>query len=313
MRPAARPTRASSCNNFVKLGTLRRVRATASARDSSRPATTRASNTAPTGRTFSAARTPKIRPTRWRSSTPAQLARLLLPLGESRQSDDRATARRLGSAGARQDRIAGHLLRRGRRLPRRARARRPRHQRAGRRDRATRRAPRRARGIAHYTVGQRAGLPAGAGGPRYVTRIDAATEHDRRSAAKTSCSPASSRPTRCNLIRPERFARAKRRVRAMIRYRAGPSPAARIVARTDACGCASTAAARDRAGPARRTVGSGDRRSAWRRDYNRVTRRGCAGSSLTSISKHVRPAPWRQYRSGHAVTPFGVCSSLSLV
>ncbi|MBV9233246.1 MAG: tRNA 2-thiouridine(34) synthase MnmA [Candidatus Eremiobacteraeota bacterium] len=79
-------------------------------------------------------------------------------------------------------------------------------------------------GIAGYTVGQRAKLPASSQGPRYVTRIDAATntivigrEEELLSRELVA--------NQVNLIRPERFGDGAVAVRAMIRYRATPSAA----------------------------------------------------------------------------------------
>jgi tRNA-specific 2-thiouridylase len=80
-------------------------------------------------------------------------------------------------------------------------------------------------GIANYTVGQRRGLPAHAGeGPRYVTRIDPATNtivvgrEDELGAGELLADEV-------NLIRPERFASGGARVLAMTRYRQTPVPA----------------------------------------------------------------------------------------
>jgi tRNA-specific 2-thiouridylase len=80
-------------------------------------------------------------------------------------------------------------------------------------------------GIANYTVGQRRGLPANLGeGPRYVTRIDPATNtivvgrEDELGAFALNADEV-------NLIRPERFTRGPVRVRAMTRYRQTPVPA----------------------------------------------------------------------------------------
>lgn len=78
-------------------------------------------------------------------------------------------------------------------------------------------------GVAHFTIGQRAKLPAHADGPRYVTRIDADTntivigrEDELTSTALEA--------NEVNLIRPERFERDAD-VLAMVRYRATPVPA----------------------------------------------------------------------------------------
>jgi tRNA-uridine 2-sulfurtransferase len=77
-------------------------------------------------------------------------------------------------------------------------------------------------GIASYTVGQRRGLPANLGdGPRYVTRIDPATNtvvigrEDELGAAGLVADEV-------NLIRPERFAGGATEVLAMTRYRSVP-------------------------------------------------------------------------------------------
>lgn len=78
-------------------------------------------------------------------------------------------------------------------------------------------------GISNYTVGQRAKLPASNDGPRYVTRLDAATntvvigrEEELLSRSLVA--------DEVNLIQPERFAGSKP-VLAMVRYRATPARA----------------------------------------------------------------------------------------
>ena len=78
-------------------------------------------------------------------------------------------------------------------------------------------------GIANYTIGQRAKLPASSEGARYVTRIDAATntivvgrEDELLSTELVA--------DEVNLIRPERFV-GETTVRAMIRYRSEPRAA----------------------------------------------------------------------------------------
>lgn len=77
-------------------------------------------------------------------------------------------------------------------------------------------------GVANYTIGQRARVPASSGGARYVTRIDATTNTivvGREDELLSNELHADE----LNLIRPERFARAQTPVRAMIRYRAAPA------------------------------------------------------------------------------------------
>lgn len=79
-------------------------------------------------------------------------------------------------------------------------------------------------GIVNYTVGQRRGLPSSDGQARYVTRIDAKTntivigfEDELRSPALIA--------DELNVIRPEAFVGDCVRVRAAIRYRASAAPA----------------------------------------------------------------------------------------
>jgi tRNA-uridine 2-sulfurtransferase len=79
-------------------------------------------------------------------------------------------------------------------------------------------------GVANFTVGQRTGLPAAADGPRYVTRIDAASntivigrEEELDASGLVACE--------VNLIRPERFSAERTPVLAMVRYRSAPAEA----------------------------------------------------------------------------------------
>ena len=174
----------------------------------SRPATTRGSSIAPTARISSAARRPKIKPTRSRSSRPSSSPGCCCRSATLDKAETRAHAARLGLPGRRQSRVAGHLLRRGRRLPRRPRARR-----ARRRRRRARSAPRPASSSAtHARHRQLHGRPA--------------ARRCRRTAATGRVTSRASipRPTRSsigredelgacelvadevNLIRPERFA-----------------------------------------------------------------------------------------------------------
>lgn len=79
-------------------------------------------------------------------------------------------------------------------------------------------------GIANYTLGQRAKLPASNDGPRYVTRIDTSTNTiviGREEELFSSSLVADE----VNIIRPEHFANADATVLAMVRYRAEPVPA----------------------------------------------------------------------------------------
>ncbi|MDE2482684.1 MAG: tRNA 2-thiouridine(34) synthase MnmA [bacterium] len=77
-------------------------------------------------------------------------------------------------------------------------------------------------GIANYTIGQRAKLPASNDGARYVTRIDPATNAVFIGREEELLSQRL-HADEVNLIRPERFAAGSTRVRAMVRYRATPA------------------------------------------------------------------------------------------
>ena len=155
---------------------------------------------------------------------PAQLARLLLPLGEFDKTSTRAHARRLGlpveDKAESQDicfveggdyrtvaRRYGLEVNDGGVVVTAAGERVGTHA-----------------GIANYTVGQRARLPASNDGPRYVTRIDAATNTIVIGREEELLSRELS-ANALNLIRPERFRGGDTPVRAMIRYRAKPAPA----------------------------------------------------------------------------------------
>jgi tRNA-specific 2-thiouridylase len=76
-------------------------------------------------------------------------------------------------------------------------------------------------GVPNFTVGQRRGLPASGAGPRYVTRIDAATNTIVIGGPEELTTAGLIADER-NLIRPERFAHGPARVRAMTRYRSQP-------------------------------------------------------------------------------------------
>ncbi len=156
--------------------------------------------------------------------TPAQLARLLLPLGELDKATTRAHARRLrlpvhdksesqdicfvegGDYRAVLSRLNPQIHARGPVVATGG-------ERIGEHG-----------GIASYTIGQRARLPASNDGARYVTRIDAETNTlvvGREEELLSDQLDADD----LNLIRPERFRGGETAVRAMVRYRAAPSEA----------------------------------------------------------------------------------------
>ena len=76
-------------------------------------------------------------------------------------------------------------------------------------------------GVAGYTVGQRRGLPASDRAARYVTRIDATSNTIVIGYEDELLSPGLI-ADELNVIRPEAFARAEAPVRAAIRYHANP-------------------------------------------------------------------------------------------
>lgn len=79
-------------------------------------------------------------------------------------------------------------------------------------------------GIANYTIGQRAKLPAGNDGARYVTRIDPSSNTiviGREDELLSTTLVADE----VNLLQPQRFSNGPVRVRAMVRYRSAPAEA----------------------------------------------------------------------------------------
>jgi tRNA-uridine 2-sulfurtransferase len=217
------PNPCVSCNNFVKLGTLAQFADRLGARYVATGHYARVERRADGPHLFRNEYA-KDQAYALAQLTPAQLAGLLLPLGEFDKATTRAHARRLGlpvhDKTESQDicfvegsdyravlaRIRPQIDARGAVVSTSGEL-------VGEHD-----------GIANYTVGQRARLPASSDGARYVTRIDAATKTivvGREEELLTSELEADA----LNLIRPERLHNGVTRVRAMIRYRAAPAPA----------------------------------------------------------------------------------------
>lgn len=219
------PNPCVACNNFVKLGTLRGYAARLGARYVATGHYARLEHLADgphlyrgTGHKDQAYTLAQL--------SPEQLATLLLPLGDFDKDVTRDHARRLGLpvhdkaesqdicfveggdyrevlARLRPDvRQPGNIVTRAGEI-------------IGRHG-----------GVAHFTVGQRHGLPSTATGPRYVTRIDASS-HTIVIGREDELASAALIADEVNLIRPERFARdsAPLALRAMVRYRAQPAPA----------------------------------------------------------------------------------------
>jgi tRNA-specific 2-thiouridylase len=231
-RSGRTPNPCVACNTFVKLGTLRRFAERMGARFVATGHYAKVVNDIDGPRLF-AGDPQKDQSYALAQLAPAQLASLLLPLGELRKSDTRAEAARLGlpvrdkpesqdicfveggdyrdvlrRAGLDGEAGGAIVTTRGERVGAHA-------------------------GISQYTVGQRRGLPAMPtnDGPRYVTRIDPATntivigrEDELSSHALLA--------NEVNLIRPALF-RHPVEVRAMTRYRA---PLNRATATYDAHG-----------------------------------------------------------------------------
>ena len=216
------PNPCVSCNNFVKLGTLV---AYAQRLGAGRVATghyARLEHRTDGAHLFASGQG-KDQSYALAALDPAQLGRLLLPLGGLDKASTRDHARRLGLPVAEKTESQDICFVEGgdyREVLERIR---PGISRPGTVvDAAGRHAGTHA-GVAHYTVGQRARVPAGGDGPRYVTRIDGAT-NTVVIGREDELFSRSAQAAELNLIRPERFAGGSARVRAMVRYRAEPVP-----------------------------------------------------------------------------------------
>jgi len=219
-RSGRTPNPCVACNNFVKLGALSRFAERMGARYVATGHYARVRQDAGGPRLFRAADRAKDQTYALAQLAPAQLAGLLLPLGELDKPATRAEAARLGlpvrnkpdsqdicfveggdyrsvleRAGAVAEPAGAIVTTKGQHVGAHA-------------------------GISHYTVGQRHGLPPTHfnDGPRYVTRIEPASgtivigRADELDANALLADEV-------NLIRPERFANGSTRVRAMTRYR----------------------------------------------------------------------------------------------
>jgi tRNA-specific 2-thiouridylase len=218
-RSGRTPNPCVACNNFVKLGTLRNF---ANRMGATYVATGHYARlvAGPDGPHLCAGDGAKDQSYALAGLRPAQLAGLLLPIGELAKDATRAHAERLGLAVAQKPESQDICFVEGgdyRDVLERAGIGR---EAAG--DVVTVAGERVGahEGISHFTVGQRRGLPATHfnDGPRYVTRIDPKTntivigrEDELASYALVA--------EDVNLIRPERFAAPDAPVHAMTRYR----------------------------------------------------------------------------------------------
>ena len=216
------PNPCVACNNFVKLGTLRSYAERLGARFVATGHYARLEHRSDGPHLFRGDAA-KDQAYALAQLAPGQLAGLLLPLGGSDKATTREHAVRLGLSVAAKTESQDICFVEG----------------GDYRDVLERLAPATAApgefrttageyagahaGIAHFTVGQRRGLPAGSE-PRYVTRIDAATNtivigrDDELDAWGLSADEV-------NLIRPERFAAGPAPVVAMTRYRSAAAAA----------------------------------------------------------------------------------------
>jgi tRNA-specific 2-thiouridylase len=214
------PNPCVACNNFVKLGTLQAYADRLGARFVATGHYARVEHRADGPHLFRGT-ADKDQAYALAQLAPAQLASLLLPLGDLDKERTRAHAERLGLPVARKTESQDICFVEG----------------GDYRDVLSRLAPDGVRdgeirtadgervgahaGVGNFTVGQRRGLPASLDGPRYVTRIDAASNTivigglaELQSNGLVA--------DEVNVIRPERFTAQPVRVRAMARYRSRP-------------------------------------------------------------------------------------------
>lgn len=218
------PNPCVACNNFVKLGTLAQYADRLDARYVATGHYARVEHRGDGAHLFRSLST-KDQAYALAQLAPAQLERLLLPLGEFDKTQTREHARRLGLPVHDKAESQDICFVEGRDYRDVVASVRPElladgpvvtvfGERIGTHD-----------GIINYTIGQRARLPASSEGPRYVARIDAST-NTVVAGAREDLLARSLWADELNLIRSERFAGGDAvAVRAMIRYRAEPARA----------------------------------------------------------------------------------------
>lgn len=217
------PNPCVACNNFVKLGTLAQYADRLGARYVATGHYARMVHREDGVHLFRSASS-KDQAYALAQLVPAQLARLLLPLGELDKATTREHARRLGLPVHDKRESQDVCFAEGRDYREVVARLRPQAVTAGAVVASSGEVLGEHEGVVNYTIGQRARLPAASDGPRYVTRLDAATntvvigrEDELLSRALVG--------SEVNLIRPECFGASPVRVRAMIRYRATPAAA----------------------------------------------------------------------------------------
>jgi tRNA-specific 2-thiouridylase len=222
------PNPCVSCNNFVKLGTLATYADRLGARFVATGHYARVERRSDGPHLFRGTHA-KDQAYALAQLSPAQIERLLLPLGDGDKASTRAHARRLGLPVHDKRESQDICFVEGgdyREIVERLR---PELNQPGAVVASGGAKIGTHAGIARYTIGQRTGLPPASDGPRYVTRIDPATntivvgrEDELLARALTADA--------VNLIRPERFDAGEIAVLAMVRYRSKP---ARALARLD--------------------------------------------------------------------------------
>jgi tRNA-uridine 2-sulfurtransferase len=217
------PNPCVSCNNFVKLGTLRKYADSVGARFVATGHYARLEHREDGPHLFRGTHA-KDQAYALAQLSPDQLSRLLLPLGEMDKITTREHARRMGLPV--HDKVESQdicFVEGGDYRDVLSRVR-PEVEKAGEIVESSGRVVGTHSGVAHFTIGQRQGLPAMSDGARYVTRIDALT-NTIVIGREEELDATGLLADEVNLIRPERFAQPRAHVLAMVRYRATPSPA----------------------------------------------------------------------------------------
>jgi len=218
------PNPCVSCNNFVKLGTLRKYADSIGARYVATGHYAKLVHAADGPHLYrgNAAKDQAYALSQLRRD---QLERLLLPLGELDKPSTREQARRLGLPVHDKTESQDICFVEGgdyRDVLLRVR---PELEREGDVVTTSGKVVGRHRGVANFTVGQRQGLPSASDGPRYVTRIDPQTNRIVI-GREYELFARGLRAGEVNLIRSERFSKdAETEVLAMVRYRAKPAGA----------------------------------------------------------------------------------------
>ncbi len=215
------PNPCVACNNFVKLGTLAEYARRLNAQSVATGHYARVQHRNDGPHLFRTANA-KDQSYALAQLTPAQLSMLLLPLGDFDKQVTRAHANRMGLPVHDKTESQDICFVEGGDYRDVLKRLRPEINREGAIRAASGELVGAHAGIANYTVGQRAKLPAHDDGARYVTRIDPET-NTILIGREDELMATSLIADEVNVIRPERFSRPRARVRAMVRYRATPA------------------------------------------------------------------------------------------